>query len=175
MRNNVLSVILLIIIILCFGVIGHYKGKINDISKADTITITRYDTLYVTDTFLLEKPKPYKVEVIKRDTLYTKDTTEVVLETEKTLYRDTLCQEGDTLYTELLISGINAKIEYAKYLLLKQRISEHSSTIINNYIEKKKKPTFKDRLFIAPSISVGYSPIHKDIDMVLGVSAGIKF
>ena len=174
-RNNILYFILLIMtLVFIGGMINHFSEKGKEV-VSDTVTVVHYDTVYSTNTFTVYEPKPYKVETVKVDTVYLKDSTKIELKEETKLYKDSVCQEGDTIFQELLIQGINAKVLYAKVLLKKQFIHQNTETIITNHIEKKKKTSFSDHFFIAPAITVGYDPINKDMGMVIGISAGIKF
>lgn len=173
--NNIIIGLLLILAIILLMAVGHYKGKVGKQPLTDTLTITRYDTVYNTNTVTVYEPKPYKVETVKVDTVYLKDSTEIELKEETKLYKDSVCQEGDTIFQELLIQGINAKVLYAKVLLKKQFIRQSSETIINNHIEKKKKKSFSDHLYIGVGYTAGYDPFAKRPAQVVGLSAGIRF
>lgn len=157
------------------GMVNHFTAKKKAEVITDTLTITRYDTVYNTNTVTVYEPKPYKVETVKVDTVYLKDSTEIELKEETKLYKDSVCQEGDTIFQELLIQGINAKVLYAKVLLKKQFIRQSSETIINNHIEKKKKKSFSDHLYIGVGYTAGYDPFAKRPAQVVGLSAGIRF
>lgn len=169
MRNNVLSVILLIIIILCFGIIGHYNGKINDISKVDTITITRFDTVYNTIIKTVEKPILKTKEVIKRDTIYQSKDTTITLPVEKIIYNDTIiCEEADSVIVESTIVGINPSLESIKAKLIRQRINQTNEIIIT-------KKTPKKGFYVAPNASIGFGIFSKQLDTYIGIGIGYRF
>lgn len=167
--NNIIIGILLVTAVILLISVGHYRGKLTDIQpKNDTVTTVRYDTVYSTNTVTVYEPKPYKVETVKVDTVYLKDSTKIELKEETKLYKDSTCQEGDTIFQELLIQGINAKVLYAKVLLKKQFIHQNTEKIITKYKVKK-------GFYIAPNASIGYGIFSRQPDIYLGIGIGYRF
>ena len=146
---------------------SHYKPSVGE-----NKTIIRYDTVCRTIFKVIEKPKVVNKAIIKYDTIYQNRDTSIVLPVTRRYHKDTVFfTENDTMIVETTIVGINPSLERINMLLKKRQIEK----TIENTIIKQKKPTFKDRLFIAPTVGVGYGLFNKKPDLYIGVSAGIKF
>lgn len=139
------------------------NGKDNKTARVDTLSTT--DTLVRRDTIEKTRWIPCQVQVIRRDTV-TKDT---VLTFETKEYRDTLASSQDTLFLKASISGINPKLDSVKY---DWRHSVITHTVeITKYAERKK--TWRDRISIGPSVTVGYDPLNKQWGMAVGVGLSL--
>lgn len=143
---------------------SHYKPSVGE-----NKTIIRYDTVYHTIFKVIEKPKPYKVETIKHDTIYQNRDTSIVLPVTRRYHKDTVFfTENDTMIIETTIVGINPSLERINALLRKRQINQHSQTIITKKVKQK-------GFFISPAVGVGYGVINKKPDLYIGVSVGYKF
>lgn len=136
-----------------------------EIIKTDTITKT--DTMWKTDTFKLEKLIPQKIVEIKKDTLYKKDSTEVILVTENKEYKDTIStNDGDSIILNNFISGINPQLDSTKVSLKKKEVI--NTIEITKYVEKKK--TIWNRFSLGVGIGYGIGLKNKDLEPFVGVS-----
>ena len=87
---------------------------------------------------------------------------------ERKWHKDTVFfSENDTAIIETVIVGINPSIERINALLKKRQI--------NQAIEKTIKEKKKSKLFIAPTVGVGYGVINKKPDLYIGVGIGYQF
>lgn len=136
-----------------------------NIEKVDTVITS--DTVFKTDTFRIEKLVPKKVVEIKRDTFYTKDSSEVVLVTENKEYKDTIStNDGDSIILNNFISGINPQLDSAKVSLKKKEVT--NTIEITKYVEKKR--TIWDRFSLGAGIGYGYGLKNKDLEPFVGFS-----
>lgn len=171
-NNIVFGILLALITIIIGSIISHYSHFKPSIDQNDTIVKVHYDTVYHTVFKVVEKPKVVNKTIIKYDTIFQSKDTSIALPIVRKYHKDTIFfTENDTAIIEVSIVGINPSIERINALLRKRQIEK----TIENTIIKQKKPTFKDRLFIAPAITAGYSPIYKNVDVVVGLSVGYKF
>lgn len=164
------SIIYLLIITLLSIIIGLTVNHCKSISKAESDTIVKvyYDTVYHTIFKVVEKPKPYKVQTIKHDTIYQDKDTTISLSYERKWHKDTIFfTENDTAIIETTIVGINPSIERINALLKKRQI--------NQTIEKTIKEKKKSKLFIVPTVGVGYGLFNKKPDLYIGVGIGYQF
>ena len=163
----IISVLLILLAIsILFNIIQSCNA--NHI-KTDTIyfrdTVCSNDTVVYRDT--LEKTHwiPVKEEVIRRDTVL-RDTV-LILESKE--YRDTLVSSPDTLYLKASISGINPSLDSIKYDWRRSVIT--NTVTITKYKERKR--TWRDRISIGPSATVGYDPFNKQWGVTIGVGVSI--
>ena len=170
MKNSIYIFIFSIIIgFVVSGLIFRKCCRTLEIIKTDTITKT--DTMWKTDTFKLEKLIPQKVVEIRRDTLYKKDSTEVILVTENKEYKDTIStNDGDSIILNNFISGINPQLDSTKVSLKKKEVI--NTIEITKYVEKKK--TIWDRFSLGVGIGYGIGLKNKDLEPFVGVSIGIR-
>lgn len=133
------------------------SGSEGKYEHPDTVFITRVDTVYDTISITKYYPKPVKVEVTKRDTLYN----DTILERERRIYCDTIAFPVDTVCVMTEIEGIDARMNYLKAYLKKGTITEHTTQTVT--ITKRKKG-----LMFAPNVSVGYGLINRKPDIYLG-------
>lgn len=165
MKNNTIILIIGFITCILLGCFMWYNQTPMEIIKTDTVTVS--DTIYKTDTFKIEKLVPKKVVEIKRDTLYKKDSTEVILVSENKEYKDTIStNDGDSIILNNYISGINPQLDSTKVNLKKKEIIK--TVQITKYIEKKK--TIWDRFSLGVGVGYGYGLKNKDIEPFVGIS-----
>ena len=132
---------------------------------ADTVVVTRIDTVFDTITVTKYKPKPIKEEVLRIDTVYA----DTLLTTERSIYCDTiLATPTDTVCVMTEIEGIDARVNYLKAYLKKGTITEHTENTIT--VVKKKKG-----FMIAPTVGVGYGLINRKPDIYLGIGITYQF
>lgn len=166
----IIIILLLYIISLCSFSGCNGKTKIVEIEKTDTLTVT--DTIFKTDTFLIEKPIPVKEEIIKVDTFYDIHNVPVYLATETKEYQDTITTwEKDTIVVMSYISGINVQQDSLKVNYTKSEIQ--TITTIVQQIKQKRK--FADRFHIGPAFTFGYDPVNKGLASVIGLGISFDF
>lgn len=139
------------------------------IIETDTIFSTRTDTFFQTDTFKIEKLVPKKVFEVKRDTFYTKDSTEIILPTENKLFNDTIKCEGDTVQLQIFTSGINVDVDSINLMLKKREIIKTNTIEITKYVEKPK--TFLDRFKIGVGVGYGIGINSRQFEPYAGITA----
>ena len=140
------------------------SGSEGKYERLDTIVVSRVDTVYDTISITKYYPKPVKVEVTKRDTLYN----DTILERERRIYCDTIAFPVDTVCVMTEIEGIDARMNYLKAYLKKGTITEHTTQTVT--ITKRKKG-----LMFAPNVSVGYGLINRKPDIYLGFGITYTF
>lgn len=146
-------------------IVGYQVGEMRSEPTGTIDTVTVSDTIWKTDSFMVEKPVPKYIKVVKTDTI-TKDT---VLQTENKSYIDTLCVQNDTAIVTSNIQGINAELLSTEVTLKKREIIKTNTITITKYIEKPKK------LFnIQPQLGFGYGLINKNVDMYVGIGIGVN-
>lgn len=164
MKNNTIILIIGFITCILLGCFMWYNQTPREVIKTDTVTVS--DTIYKTDTFKIEKLVPKKVVEIKRDTLYKKDSTEVILVSENKEYKDTIStNDGDSIILNNYISGINPQLDSTKVNLKKKEIIK--TVQITKYIEKKK--TIWDRFHISLQGGYGYGFNYKGFEPYVGI------
>ena len=160
----------LILVILSLFILGGMIYCINkqpeQVIKRDTVQVV--DFKWKTDTFEVEKLVPKFIEKLKVDTFYTKEGNDTILTTEIKQYKDTLCQDKDTLVLTSYIKGVNPSLDSISAIWKKQEKIITNTITIEKYIEKKK------RLYISPQLGVGYGLTNKKVDIFLGVGVGLN-
>lgn len=155
-------------IIILFGITA-LKGCKEDTPKiidTDTITIVKIDTIVKDTTITKTKLVPRYVTEIRRDTVYTKDGTPLELVYENKQYRDTICEEKDTVELQIFTSGVRSSVDSVSLRLRKSETVKETIKEITKYIEKPKK--LKDRIHLSPNISLGYGIVNKKPDIYMG-------
>ena len=160
-----------ILLAMIFLSVGYGLGRYQRMNVVETDTIARIDT--IRDTLIFRDTVPFinKVEIIKRDTFYTKDNEEIELKTERKTYIDTLVCEEDTAVATVYVRGINVYMDSLRLELKKKEIIKEIEVI--KYLEKKKD--WKDRFHIVPNISAGYGFINRRFDIYAGVGVAYQF
>ena len=160
-----------LIFALLFGLLGAHiyhiivpKSEIIEIEKVDTIIVN--DTIKHVDTITINKPIPIYSEIVKIDTLYKENGDTVQLFTENKLYKDTLCNQNDSIILESSISGINPRLDWMKADWRKQEIIK--TITITNTVKRK-------GLMITPQLGVGYGLLNKKTDVFLGIGLSYNF
>ena len=173
MKGNAL---LITCFILCLIAIGLYYGSTHfrnwwEIPKTDTLMVR--DTLTSTDTLYITRYKPKLIErnIIKRDTFYTKDGKDTVFYAENKTFRDTLCNNKDSIILTSFIKGQNVQFDSIKADWRKQETTITNTVTITKYVERKKNIT--ERFHLAPNVSVGYGVLNRKVDMYVGI--GVAF
>lgn len=170
MKDKLHTILLLVALVMMVAswVMLYCSKTEPNIEKVDTVITS--DTVFKTDTFRIEKLVPKKVVEIKRDTFYTKDSSEVVLVTENKEYKDTIStNDGDSIILNNFISGINPQLDSAKVSLKKKEVT--NTIEITKYVEKKK--TFFNRFHIGLQGGYGYGFNYKGLEPYVGV--GVSF
>lgn len=161
-----------IIIVLSMAVALLWFRPPEEVIKTEKETITRTDT--VRDTVRYQKAFfiPVRKEVIRHDTILDTITNEpIAIPIESSTYRDTMDMNGDTLNTEITISGYNARLDSFRAELRRQRLNTYTETIVTNTVRQGK--TLRDRIKIGPSATTGYDPIRKEWGMTVGLGITI--
>ena len=160
-----------LIFALLFGLLGAHiyhiivpKSEVIEIEKVDTIIVN--DTIKHVDTITINKPIPIYSEIVKIDTLYKENGDTVQLFTENKLYKDTLCNQNDSIILESSISGINPRLDWMKADWRKQEIIK--TITITNTVKRK-------GLMITPQLGVGYGLLNKNFDVYGGIGLSIAF
>ena len=142
------------------------------------------DTIYKTEFKLKTVPKEVVTErLIPGDTVYVKETMAVL---------DSIWhyeKDNDTIQTMIDIKAkdlewvkVDANI-HDKFIIINRTDNngniettiDHSPNVdIDGVTAWHKKKSWKDRLFIGPTIGVGYDPIHKTFSPTIGVSVGFN-
>lgn len=167
--KNKIPLFCLLIAFICLTLITVLRrgesGSEGKCERPDTIVLTRVDTIFDTISITKYYPKPVKVEVIKRDTLYN----DTILATKRSTFCDTiLATPTDTVCVMTEIEGIDARMNYLKAYLKKGTI--HINTTQTVTITKRKKG-----LMFAPNVSVGYGLFNKRPDVYIGVGFSYNF
>lgn len=166
---NVLAV--LVIATLLFMNYNGYTNS-NVLISNDTVTLVRRDTLR--DTIRVENTHWKTKEITKErrvvDTIKVEKDT--VLTRESKHYQDTLVFGQNKAILDVFLSGVDPTLDSTKIEAHTANYETIVETTITNTIERKKR--FKDRLFVAPSVGVGYGLINNKADVYVGISAGIK-
>lgn len=165
MRWFTLILVLLLAVSVTVNVINCQGNDIEDARPIGTDTVYSNDTLVYRDT--LEKTSfiPYAQEVVRLETLY-KDT---VVPVEVRLYKDTVAKDLDTLYADMTVSGIRPNLDSVSYRWVRHQVT--NTVTITKYKERKR--TWKDKISIGPSFTVGYDPFNKQWGATIGVGVGI--
>lgn len=176
MKNNKLIYISLILSILLFliyilnnnynNIINYFIDKYTD--KADTVFVTRIDTIKEVKDTTIYKTIPKYIEKIKTDTFYTKEGKDTVLAVENKVYQDTLTCANDSIILQSFITGINSQRDSIKANWKRQETIITNTVEITKYIEKKR--TFWNRFSVGPAITAGYDPINKQWGVLAGAS-----
>lgn len=167
MKNNALIAIVLIISSALFCFLWTVYHTPPDVSGSDTIITTKTDTIWKDTTIKVKEFVPQKVYIIKRDTFYTKEGQDTVIQTEKKTYQDTLCYQNDSIILKSYISGVNPTLDSIKADWRKSETIITNTVEITKYITKKKG--FWDRFNIEPAVTFGYDPINKQLGLVVGI------
>lgn len=161
-------IIALVIYILCLLLFGKcwYGKRAEFIDRNDTIFIS--DTILKVDTMRIVEPIPNIVEVLRIDTVFSKENDTIPLITENKTYIDTLCVQKDTAIVTNTIQGINANLISTEVLLKRQEIT---NTITIEKIIKEKPSKWN----LSPMAGFGYGLFNKNADIFLGVGISYTF
>lgn len=129
-----------------------------------TDTIEWHDTVYQ-DVFWYDTvPQLVDNTIIKTDTFYTSNGQEMVLETSKKVWADTLTNGEDSVSYMAYTSGYEHKLDSISLWANHKTVT--NTIEVTKYVERKKK--FKDRFHFLPNASVGYGVVNKKPDFYLG-------
>jgi hypothetical protein len=139
----------------------------NATDKANTVTITKTDTIYgdiikIHDTV----PKLISKTIILYDTI-DKDGTKVDIPIEQSIYGDTL--QDSTTY-KAYITGYKATLDSLTINYKPRTIERFTTQIITKEVNKKSNP-----FYYGIGATTGYDVINKRFGLVVGFTAGIKF
>ena len=158
---------LLLAFLLFFLYLYHFDAKPSSEGSKTSDTVLINDTIYKVNILKIEKLVPQKIVEIKRDTLYKKDSTEVILVTENKEYKDTIStDDGDSIILNSFVSGINSKLDSTKLSLKKKEIIK--TIEITKYINKKE--TIWDKFNLGIGIGYGIGLRNKDFEPFVGFS-----
>ncbi len=148
MKININTLLIIILILICFRCCVSSKTEKESIPQIDTITIIRTDTIRIIE----PKPVIQYVDRIVRDTLYSIDSIPVLVDIpiETKVYQDSNYRA--------IISGYRPELD--------------SISIFNkNQIHTINKITYKTKKWnISPSVGVGYGMFNRKIDVYMGFS-----
>lgn len=169
--NNKLFILLLAAFLVLGFIIGCQWHEMRSEGQETIDTVQVVDFKWKTDTFEVEKLVPKYIEKLKVDTFYTKDGNDTILTTEIKQYKDTLCQDKDTLVLTSYIKGVNPSLDSISAIWKKQEKIITNTITIEKYIEKPKK--FWNRFHIQPQITSGYDFINHQWGIMGGIGVGI--
>lgn len=158
--NRFLVILSFILIVLS----GYMFYKLKERDGAENSSTVTSDTIYIqkTDTFIKEKLKPYKVEVLK----YVTDTflidsipIEINIPISKQFYCDTVTVDKDTAIVSSVISGYKQTYDSLSVVI------KSSNEVVTNTITIKSK---KYHFVIGPSCNVGWN--GSNIQPSIGIS-----
>lgn len=136
-NNWILLVISLILAFLSLYLYLDWKSIRNSNKNiTETVYEVKYDTLLVTDTFIIDRPIPRKVEIVRFDTI-RKDT---ILPYYNNVYRDTVCQGENSAVVEVFTSGLEHRIDSISALLRRQELTREVT--ITKTIKEHPRITF---------------------------------
>ena len=160
MRNN--GWIPILILFVLFFLLGMFSGRKTGTVIRETREIVKTDTVYVIDTFTIEKPVPKYVEVVRHDTLRTEywhldhDTVLVDVPIERKVF------EEDSLY-RAVVSGWHANLDS---LYIFNKVTEIQVTKI--------RPAPKFSFGVTAGPSVVYT-LGGNVYGGLGVACGVQY
>lgn len=151
-----------------------------------------YDSLNVVSAYKPESAVQFKYKYkYKTDTVYKTEFVTEYVYLENGDIADSIyhySKDNDTIKTDIDVKAqglewvnVNAEIN-DKFMvinrinngLVETTINHSGNAEIGDVTVWHNKKGFKDRLFIGPTIGVGYDPIHKKFSPTIGVSAGIN-
>lgn len=148
MKINVNTLLIIILIIICFRCCVSSKTEKEPIKIIDTITIIKRDTITIIKPQHIIK---YRNKIV-RDTLYSVDSVLVPVDVpiETKVYQDSNYRA--------VVSGYRANLD--------------SISIFNkNQIQYINKITYKTKKWnISPSVGLGYGILNRKIDVYVGFS-----
>lgn len=153
MKININTLLIIILILICFRCCVSSKTEKESIPQIDTITIIKRDTITIIKPQHIIK---YRNKIV-RDTLYSIDSIPVLVDIpiETKVYQDSLYRA--------IVSGYKASLDS---IFIKNR----------NQIQYINKITYKTKKWnISPSVGVGYGAFNKKIDMYVGFSLNYNF
>lgn len=165
MRWLISILCLLLAVSVTVNVINCQGNDIEDARPIGTDTVRTNDTVVRRDTVKKIDLVPYAQEVVRLETLY-KDT---VLPIQVKYYKDTVAKELDTLYADMTVSGIRPNLDSVSYRWVRHQVT--NTVTITKYKERKR--TWKDKVSIGPSATVGYDPFNRQWGVTIGVGIGI--
>ena len=171
MKNNTLIYVVLVLLSLFIlgGMLWCVRQYPREVIKTDTIT--KSDTIW-RDTIIKEKELvPKYVKILERDTVYKKDSTEVVLERTSETYQKSLVSAKDTADLTFYVSGIETSLDS-----LKMRLKTHTevkTVEVTKYIQKKK--TIFDHVHIGLQVGYGYGFSSKQLEPYAGIGIGVNW
>lgn len=199
---DVVQWILIAVLIACCIVV--FIGKKNAIRERDIAKENAYTKIYQTQTIeelkkknrelydsitAISDKKPESAILVKYKYITRTDT---VRHTEFVRGKDSVyhyVKDNDTIKTEIDIKAkelewckTNTEINDKFTVITRtgdngtvETTIGHSSNVEIQQVDAwKRKPTFKERVTIGPTIGVGYGVFNKKFDMYIGVSVGIK-
>lgn len=165
-KNNlerILSVVAILLMTVSWVVMCERSKTPQNITKTDTVTVT--DTMWKDTTITQREIKEKKIEIIKRDTVYTQGGDTLQLITEAKTFEKSIVSDKDTADVQIFTSGINTSLDS-----LKLRLKTHTVTNtieITKVVEKKK--TFWDRFHIGIQSGYGYAFKSKEFSPYVGI------
>ena len=172
-KTNFIIIQAFFLLILIGLFLGAYHLQTQGEIVTDTVVFTRTDTFFKTDTFKIEKLIPKNVVILKKDTVYTKDSTEIVLTTENKMFNDTITCEKDTVQLQIFTSGINVNVDSLNLMLKKQEIVKTNTIEITKYVEKPK--TFLDKFKVGVGVGYGIGLNSRQFEPYAGITAIYSF
>ena len=164
LKQLIIAILLIPLITLIFSRTCE-RVPLEIIERTDTLVIS--DTVFQKDTFIIEKPIPKYIEVLKIDTVFNEKGDTIQLVTENKIYNDTLCNQNDSIILQSSIRGINPTLDYIKADWRRQNIT--NTIEITKYIKTKPK-----RFTFNPQIGVGYGVFNKRPDVFFGVGISVN-
>lgn len=162
----------LIATILVIGIGGIYDrcSNMGRSHAVDTLVLERTESLLQIDTVQVMLTRWKEKETKITDTIEIQRDTVLLREAKR--YQDSLILDSGKVKLDVFLSGVDARLDSTRIT------AEIPTLTIEKTIEKeiyiKQPKRFKDRLFVAPSVGVGYGLINNKADVYIGVSAGIK-
>ena len=174
MKSNTLiwfSLLVTVLIMSSLYIVHHGWFRPPSVVKTDTVTTTRTDTLWKTDTFTVREPVPKVITKVRTDTVYDSKGNEIELRTENKTYQDTIACAGDTMVVTSYIRGVSAHLDSISVRSKKSEVIKTNTIEVTKYVERPRR--LWDRVHIQPQVGAGYGFIHRKPDIYVGIGVGI--
>lgn len=138
--------------------------------RIEYVPVEIHDTIKIDSTRIVEHTKIVEVKTFDTicqyiDTLWH-DTIEIPVEIpiEKKEYKDTLVTDTSKVLIDIKYSGFKATLDEIDIKYQYNR----------NMPVERKSDFWTNRFILSAGVMAGYSPIYRNVDIVIGVSAGIR-
>ena len=135
----------------------------------DTVTEYRVDTVWQDVVIHDTIPSLVYKQIVKTDTLYAKDGSEVPLYTENVVYADMLTNDEDSVAYKAYITGIQPRLDSIDIWMNRRFITNNVIQTVTVKEKAKKNP-----FYYGIGVSAGYDPFNNRPALIIGAQAGIR-